>query len=270
MKKTICYSDLALLSNNLLHNIDTLIEHGADKIELLMDGPEWNAMENLFQELAQKLLSIPVGYTIHPPAWDINLTSENYATREVAFSEYKKAIEFAGSIQATHVVIHPGFCFSPVFDKQIAQLRAKEYISELCRIAKPLHVKLAIENVGYNGSSLFTQEEFTNFLADIDETAGFLIDTGHAHLNNWDIPRLINETKDRLLALHLHDNDGKGDTHLVIGDGTIEWDPIFTALREDAPHAELILEYAPNTPLEKLQEGKDLLQSRIKANLELK
>lgn len=263
MKKQICYSDLALLSNDLFDNIDQLIKHGADKVELLMDGQEWNEMEDLFETLVPKLQSLPVDYTIHPPAWDINLTSENRATRETAFSEYKKAIEFAGMIGASHVVIHPGFCFSPVFNKQTAQQRAAHYINELCQVAKPLNVKLAIENVGYNGSSLFTQEEYTNFLRDIDETAGFLIDTGHANLNNWDIPRLIKETKDRLLALHIHDNDGTGDDHLAIGEGTIDWKSVFTAINEYASHCELILEYAPNTPLEKLQPGKDLLLSEI-------
>lgn len=264
MKKHVGYSDLALLSNNLMENIDLLIKHGADKIELLMDGPEWNQMEDLFQELVLKLQPLSVSYTIHPPAWDINLTSENRATREAAFSEYKKAIEFAGLIKAAHVVIHPGFCFSPAFNKQTAQRRATEYIHELCQIAKPLNVKLAIENVGYSGSSLFNQEEYTNFLNNIDETAGFLIDTGHARLNNWDIPRLVKETKDRLLALHIHDNDGMGDDHLAIGEGTIEWRAVFAAINEYAPNCELILEYAPGTPLEKLQEGKKLLINEIR------
>ncbi|WP_203363274.1 sugar phosphate isomerase/epimerase [Bacillus sp. REN10] len=263
MRKMICYSDLALLSKDLFENADQLIQHGADKIELLMDGQEWNEMEDLFPELAANLQSLPIGYTIHPPAWDINLTSENRATRETAFTEYKKAIEFAGLIRASHVVIHPGFCFSPVFNKQTAQQRATHYINELCQVAKPRNVKLAIENVGYNGSSLFTQEEYTNFLHDIDETAGFLIDTGHAHLNNWDIPQLIKDTKDRLLALHIHDNDGTGDDHLPIGEGTIKWNTLFAAINKYAANCELILEYAPNTPLEKLREGKNILQKEI-------
>ncbi|TQR18666.1 sugar phosphate isomerase/epimerase family protein [Psychrobacillus vulpis] len=266
MKKSISYSDLVLLSKDIIENVKDLIQHGADKIELLMDGQEWNEMEGRFQELASQLQSFPVTYTIHPPAWDINLTSENLATRETAFSEYKKSIQFAGMIGASHVVIHPGFCFSPVFNKQTAQQRATEYINELCKIAKELGVKLAIENVGYNGSSIFTQNEYTNFLNNVDETAGFLIDTGHAHLNNWNIRQLIKDTKDRLLVLHIHDNDGTGDHHLPIGEGTIEWEEIFAAINEYAPNCEFILEYAPNTPLEKLHEGKALLQKEIQTN----
>ena len=165
---------------------------------MLLDGDKWDEMERLFADFAPKLKALPVGYTVHPPAWDTNLTSENQTIRKASFNEYKKAIEFAAMIEADHVVIHPGFCFSPVFNKELAQERAKEYIQRLCEIAQPLNVKLVIENVGYNGSSLFTREEFTRFLDPFDAPAGYLIDVGHAHLNHWDFPRLIRETKDRL------------------------------------------------------------------------
>lgn len=263
-----CYSDLPLITGDICENITQLIAHGADKVELLMDGDKWDGMEALFAELAPKLRALPVGYTLHPPAWDMNLTSENKAIREASFSEYKKAIQFANMIGADHVVIHPGFCFSPVFDKKLAQARAKQYIEQLCAIAKPLQVQLVIENVGYNGSSLFTQEEFTRFLDTIDETAGYLLDIGHAHLNQWDIPKLIRDTKERLFALHVHDNNGTEDEHLPIGEGTIQWEEVFAAMRDVSHDCQIVLEYAPNTPLEKLREGKELLARKIYAEEE--
>lgn len=260
MIRKICYSDLALLSNDILKNVNDLVEHGADKVELLMDGDKWDQSEMLFPQISSKLKDLSVEYTIHPPAWDINLTSENKAIREASYSEYMKAIQFASMIGASHVVIHPGFCFSPVFDKKLAQQRATDYIKRLCEIAKPLNVKLAIENVGYNGSSIFTQNEFISFLENMDEIAGYLIDIGHAHLNEWDIPQVLKDLKNRILALHIHDNDGTSDDHLPIGEGTIQWKEIFEAINELSTDCQLILEYAPGTSLEKLVEGKKLLQ----------
>ncbi|XJZ27767.1 sugar phosphate isomerase/epimerase family protein [Bacillota bacterium Lsc_1132] len=263
MNKEICYSDLPLITNDIFENIKELIAMGADKVEMLMDGDQWDEMERQFADFAPKLKALPVGYTVHPPAWDTNLTSENKAIREASFIEYQKAIEFAAMIGAGHVVIHPGFCFSPVFNKELAQERAMEYVQRLCEVAKPLNVKLVIENVGYNGSSLFTQEEFTRFLDSFDDTVGYLIDVGHAHLNQWDIPKLIRETKGRLLALHLHDNNGEADEHLPIGEGIIQWEEIFSAMQEVSDKCQLILEYAPNTSLEKLREGKELLLKEV-------
>lgn len=263
MKRKICYSDLPLVSKDPLKNVHDLIEYGADKVELLMDGEKWDDMEKSFKKLSSKLKELPIGYTIHPPAWDINLTSENKAIREASFFEYKKAIEFAGMIQASHVVIHPGFCFSPVFDKRLAKQRAEDYIHQLCEFAKPLNVKLAIENVGYNGSSIFTQDEFISFLENIHDTAGYLLDIGHANLNRWDIPQIMKQTKDRLIALHVHDNNGTGDDHLPIGEGTVPWQEIFKTIHEQSIDCQLILEYAPGTPLEKLREGKEILLKEL-------
>lgn len=265
MNKKIGYSDLALLTQPVEENIEKLIEHGADEIELLMDGIKWDDMDEQIKNI-KKLYNEherQLTFTIHPPAWDINLTSENKAIRQVSFEEYKRAIEFASDLEAKHVVIHPGFCFSPAFDKQIAQKRAKDYIADLCKIAKPLGVELAIENVGYKGTSIFTQQEYTEFLNDLDETATYLIDTGHAHLNHWNIPEMIRTVKTRLHSLHLHDNSANSDEHLPIGEGTLNWKLIFEALSEIEGKCNLILEYAPGTELHKYEEGKALIKQKM-------
>ncbi|MBM4761148.1 sugar phosphate isomerase/epimerase family protein [Bacillus sp. B15-48] len=261
--KEIIYSDLPLLNQDLFENIHQLIAYGADKIELMMDGDKWGKMEELFAGLAPRLREIPVEFTIHPPAWDINLTSENKAIREASFHEYKKAIEFAGMIGASHVVIHPGFCFSPVFDKKLAQKRALEGIHRLCEVAKPLNVRLAIENVGYNGSGLYTAEEYAQLLDGVDETAGYLIDIGHAQLDGWDVPKVIESVKERLIALHLHDNMGESDDHLPIGEGIMDFKKVLAVVNQHKIDCELILEYAPGTPLDKLQVGKELIKREV-------
>ena len=268
MKLEISYSENTLLTNDVVENVRQLIEHGAEAVELFIDGPKWDRMELEFEEMAAKLKELPVRYSIHPPAFDINLTSENKAVRETAFSEYKKSIEFAGMINASHVVIHPGFCFSSVFDKQTARERAVMYIKQLSKFAQANNIKLVIENVGYDGTSIFTQEEFTGFLDKYfegDESVGYLIDVGHAFLNRWDIPKLLRDIKHRLLALHLHDNNGITDDHLPIGEGKIEWQEIFNTIQEQEINCEFILEYDQNIPLDKLRAGKELLQTKIES-----
>lgn len=263
MLQKICFSDLPLLTHDIIENVVKLIVAGAEVVELMMDGDKWDDMEELFPSLTEELKALPVRYTIHPPAWDINITSENKAIREASFHEYRKAIEFASMINAQHVVIHPGFCFCPQFDKELGKKRAKQYIHELCDIAKPLNVSLAIENVGYNGSSLFTKEEYEHFLDDVDETAGYLIDVGHANLNGWDIASTIINVKDRLFALHLHDNAATGDDHLAIGEGTIDWPSIFNAIADENIDCQLILEYAPATDLQVLTAGKAVILNEL-------
>ncbi|TMV45023.1 sugar phosphate isomerase/epimerase [Paenibacillus mesophilus] len=259
MERVISYSDLLLLGGQAEENVDILLREGAAHIELLLDGKSWDDMEETMARLVPYLLGTKASYTVHPPAWDTNLTSENRAIRDASFEEYRKSIEWAHRIGATHVVIHPGFCFSPAFCKQTAALRAEEAVNRLCRVAAPLGIKLAVENVGYHGSSLFSQDEYVSFVERLEETAVYLVDTGHAHINGWDIPALIRQTAPRLGCVHLHDNTGDADDHLPIGEGTIQWAPVWEALR-DAPGCQLILEYAPGTALSKLSDGYKLLR----------
>lgn len=257
----LCVSDLILLSSGVEEKLAQLQQAGINYVELLVDGNAWDDTEAAYQRYLPYLQQTGMKYSVHPPAWDTNLTSENKVIREATYAEYLRAIQFASEINASHVVIHPGFCYSPGFNVKIAKQRALELVSRLCEEAKQLNVTLAVENVGYNGSSLFTQQEYVQFVAELDESAAYLIDTGHAHLNGWDIPALIKATKDRLTSIHLHDNFADGDRHLPIGSGSIVWEPIFEALQE-AEYCAYILEYAPGTSFEQLHQSIDLLQSK--------
>lgn len=255
----ISYSDLCLLNCDIEGNIQKLISYGADSIELMMDGQYWYDTESTICNLSQILHKYKVEFSIHPPAWDTNLTSENKYISETTFNEHKKAILFAQAINAKYVVIHPGFYYSPAFDKENAKKRAYEIVMQLNKIAKPLGIKLAVENVGYNGASLFTQEEYIGFISNMDENVGYLIDTGHAHINKWNIAELIEKTKDRLIALHLHDNFGNADEHNPIGQGSIEWKSIFEVIKKTSLNFKLVFEYKPNTEVSIMKEQKDML-----------
>ena len=50
-----------------------------------------------------------------------------------------------------------------------------------------------------------------------------------------------------LTAFFKHDNNGQEDQHLAIGEGNISWNDIFTAIKQSAPQARLIFEYADTT-----------------------
>jgi sugar phosphate isomerase/epimerase len=58
----------------------------------------------------------------------------------------------------------------------------------------------------------------------------FCFDTGHANMwRTWEqyVPRYLN----KISALHIHDNHGKADEHLLPGDGTIDFISFFKVLK---------------------------------------
>lgn len=184
------------------------------------------------------------------------MTAQREALRKAAYELHKEAIDLSEKIGASYVVIHPDFLGSSAFEKKEACDRAYEQMAGLASYAKKRGVNLAMENVGYHGQSIYTEEEFADFLEDLPDNTYYLIDTGHAFLNGWDIPALIRKTKNRLLGLHLHDNHGLRDEHLAIGQGKIEWAPIFEAIKElynQGLKPELVLEFEPGTDLGELE-----------------
>lgn len=263
MNNIICISDLILLSSSVEERVSRLLEAGVSHIELLADGGSWNDTSFTYTKMLSFLRNADASFTIHPPAWDTNLTSENKTIREASLLEYRKSIEFAHIIGAEHVVIHPGFCYSPGFNKQVAQERALDAVGELCRIASALDVELAVENVGYGGASLFTQAEYIAFVRQLDKTATYLIDTGHAHLNGWNIAELICSAGERLSSIHLHDNHADKDAHLPIEEGTIQWAPIFEEMKQLNNNCRFILEYAPGTSIKIVLDSMDLLKEKL-------
>lgn len=259
----ISYSELILLGNPVLENMKNLIDLGAKRIELMMDGRPWDTEKTNWDELARELKKLPVEYSVHPPAWDINLTSQIKELREAALDLHIKALDFSHKIAATQMVVHPGFLGSKAFDKGEAGQRAREITNELAKMAKPLGLTLAFENVGYNGQSIYTFEEYIHALDGVDENVRYLIDIGHANINGWDIGKLIRVLAPRICGLHIHDNNGKEDQHLPMYEGTVKWDEVFEAMKLVPKEAEFILEYAPGTSLETLVKGEKILLDKV-------
>jgi sugar phosphate isomerase/epimerase len=52
---------------------------------------------------------------------------------------------------------------------------------------------------------------------------GLCYDSGHGNLDGTGLDRL-EKLKDRLVSVHLHDNDGTGDQHKLPFSGTVDWD----------------------------------------------
>jgi sugar phosphate isomerase/epimerase len=262
MLKIAC-SELSLLGKPVLQNVHDLMNIGCNNIEFMQDGEGWDDLDGLWEYLAAELPKLGAAFTVHPAAWDINLTSPIKELRNAAFLLHEKSIRFARKIGASQVVLHPGFSGSKAFDKARARRIARETAERLAAIAKPLGLRLAFENVGYHGSSIYTAEEYCHALDGMDDTLGYLLDTGHAHLNGWDVANMIECLKDRLYGIHIHDNMADADRHLPINDGSMDWKRIFKAMKGITGNCDLVLEYSPGTPTSRLREGFDILIKEV-------
>lgn len=178
--------------------------------------------------------------SIHGPCVAINLAAPKQKNYTKVFT---KTFAYAQKIGADFVVVHTNEGWEG--DKEQVQARVVRRLRRLMALADKYGVQVLIENVGLRtkDSVLFDLPEYMS-LFDVFPEAKALIDTGHAHVNGWDIPAVVQALGERLAACHIHDNDGNGDDHLPVGQGTIPWKEYFAAIKKYAPNAVQVLEYS--------------------------
>lgn len=189
------YSSLVQLSNNIFSNIEAYIQNGANHVEVFMDGPQWGNLSLSKKEIAEKLLNYPLPYSLHGPMFDLNLASFYPEIRAITIKKLQESIDFTTLIDARHVIISPAHLAVSSFDEKQAVQFFKEGLQQLISYTKTKSVTLLIENSGTGGKELFDADEFVELAKYIYEnyenSAAIVLDTGHAHLNGWNIPDVI-------------------------------------------------------------------------------
>ena len=97
-------------------------------------------------------------------------------------------------------------------------------IREIVDYAQKLNVKVAFENTKMKGYLEYILSNLDN------DNIGICYDAGHCHIF-YDDQFPYQEFKNRILAVHLHDNDKSDDLHLMPFDGTIDWENVVTGLK---------------------------------------
>jgi len=108
----------------------------------------------------------------------------------------------------------------------------RKSMKTLSAVCTETGIRIAIEN--HFG-------EFQDFLDLLDEfdsdILGICYDSGHGNMSRDEIP-LLAQIKDRLIAIHLHDNNGIDDQHKIPFTGTLKWEklaPVIAASSYDKP-----------------------------------
>ncbi len=108
--------------------------------------------------------------------------------------------------------------------------RLRRSLDALEPIAREHGVRIALENMAKDNFDAL-ERVFALYGPDF---VGLCYDSGHGHLAGNGLDRL-EHVLSRLLAVHLHDNDGTGDQHRIVGDGTVDW-PRLAALLAASPY----------------------------------
>ena len=263
------------ISTHLYHDLTLDRSHVAEIASFGFDGIELFATRSHFDyrsETALRALAEWLGetglrlFSVHAPITErfgagddwaprfSNAVVDN-ARRQAAVQETEAALGIARFVPFETLVVHVGTPDSrsrPDDNNRAAAIRS---LDEICRLAGPLGVRVALEVIP---NALSTPSSLSSLLEhDLDApTAGVCMDFGYAFLGG-DVPDAIETAAEHLIATHVHDNHGRADEHLVPYRGTIDWDAALMSMQKVGYDGTFMMELAnTSTPSAVLEDAR--------------
>ncbi|MGQ9583599.1 MAG: sugar phosphate isomerase/epimerase family protein [Thermoplasmatota archaeon] len=179
--------------------------------------------------MADFLSSHELALQVHAPLSDINVSSFSERLREASIAELVEAIRVSAELGARCVTVHPGV-MSPVSRMDPERVRALT-VDAMRRVdgaREEFGVPVAVENMPHMRALLFQSPG--ELLELIEGTGlGICFDAGHAHTCG-NVEAFLGLAP-RFLNVHIHDNMGDRDDHLVLGRGTAPIPAVLRALK---------------------------------------
>ena len=126
-------------------------------------------------------------FSIHGPCVAVNLAD---SSDEYYLKAYAQTFTYAQKIKAEFVVVHT----NESYHGEVAAVKELVYqrLTEVISLAQSYGVQVVIENVGLRpcGSLLFDFEEYLALFERYPQALA-LLDTGHAHVNGWNLPETV-------------------------------------------------------------------------------
>jgi sugar phosphate isomerase/epimerase len=177
----------------------------------------------------------------------LSITETVKARRVQMVGEIKRAIEIAETVPFRYLIQHIGVVGEEYDERKVEA--AFTALEELSTFAHHRGVEILLENIPNAFSS---GERLTGFLEQTHLDLGFCFDTGHANVSEG-VEAAFLFMKKRIRSTHLHDNDGKSDSHqfpFFSEAGTIDWASAMSLFRGREEQFPLLLELreAPEFP----------------------
>lgn len=157
------------------------------------------------------------------------------AQREESISYFIKEIEGAHYLGCKNVVIHPflPFGWGAEIDKDKIWDVNIDLFTRLMPYAEKYDVTICAENQPFTAIAMSTVKEVKKLIREINHPKfKACLDTGHANVFHDNIAEDVRLLGDDLATLHVHDNKGNWDQHLIPYMGNIKWEEFLAALKE--------------------------------------
>ncbi len=179
--------------------------------------------------LREYAASHQVELSVHAPLSDINIASFSDRVREASLSDVLETIRISGELGVKCVTVHPGLVSpSSSLDMDLVRGLVREAMLKVSKASEEHGAPVAVENMPNMRWPIFREPD--ELLRIIEGTElGVCFDAGHAHVAGKTDAWLGHAG--RFMNVHLHDNRGERDEHLVLGEGTVPLQEVLASLK---------------------------------------
>lgn len=215
-------------------------KHGYDCVDFQAFANTENALyqsgsEELLKEIkaAAESAGIEISQTHGPWRWPVHdFTEEERAER---YEKMSRALYGTALLGCPYCVIHPIMPFGTDSDPEPEKMFEMnlEYYGRLEKEARKSGTVICLENMPMVGLKMSPPDKTMELVRALDsDYVRFCLDTGHCTMFGQPADGVRVAGKEYLKTLHIHDNDGKRDLHLVPFTGVIDWTAFAEALKE--------------------------------------
>lgn len=263
------------LSTHVFHHerlsrehLEAIAAHGFSSVEVFatkthFDYHDPRAIDALAAWLEATNLTL---HSVHAPivesyvdgVWGPTLSNAigDASARAHTLGESRAALGIAARVPFPYFVVHigqPDAQAPPPNDNQ--RDAARRSVEELANaVAAAPGVQLALEVIPNRLSNV---DGLVRLMEDLElDDAGLCLDFGHAFIMD-DLVDVIESASGQMLTTHIHDNDGKNDTHLAPFEGRIDWARALIAAQKVGYEGVWMMELAnTSTPADVLRKAR--------------
>lgn len=199
--------------------------------------------EEELQECMETFQELPISFhsQYYQAEYNADKGSELY---NKTMEYFEKTLSYAKKLHSSYIVFHHSNFPVTGKNKETLYQNAEEMLDTLNKVGEEAGVPLVIENAGVKSidTMLLDQKEFIETCKKHDNKV--LIDIGHANANGWNLKQVMEELKDKIVSYHIHNNDGEGDLHQRIFQGTLDFNQFLEWYNQLTPEADLVIEYS--------------------------
>ena len=211
---------------------------------------DWMAQADKVKEEAVKL-GIEFSQS-HPPYRPTKFAHFKNQEEEEYFNELtRRSIIISGMMGVKWAIMHPVSAYENAeYNLQEDIIRNHEVFDSVIELAMKENVGIAFENMADKDNKRRFGSTVSELISLVDSfenpNVGVCWDIGHGNRIYMDSVRPIKELGKYLKALHVDDNHGGNDEHLVPFLGTIQWEAVMKALSEIGYEGDFVYEIVMN------------------------